>query len=87
MLKAVAKPDIGITEWMQTLVSLFEAAGRADETLQVEGKPVKKMALIKEIIARRTAGDKTPEALRQARDSVYAQATAIRSAMLTPPVK
>ena len=87
VMKAVAKPDIGISEWMKTLLSLFESAGRADETVMVEGKPVEKMALIKEIIARRATGDTSPEALQKARDSVYAQATAIRAAMLTPSVK
>lgn len=87
LMTAVAKPDIGITEWMRTLESLFAAAGRSDETLLVDGKPVEKMALIKEIIAARKAGDTSPEALKKARDSVYAQAAAIRAAMLTPAAK
>lgn len=87
VMKAVAKPDSGITEWMRTLESLFAAAGRSDETLQVDGKPVEKMALIKEILATRAAGDTSPEALKQTRDSVYSQAAAIRAAMLTPAVK
>ena len=87
VMKAVAKPDIGITEWMRTLDSLFAAAGRSHETLLVNGKPVEKMALIKEIIARRATGDTSPEALQKARDSVYTQATAIRAALLTPAVK
>ena len=87
LMKAVAKPDIGITEWMRTLESLYNAAGRADETLLVDGKPVEKMALIREIIAARTAGDTSPEVLRKNRDSVYLQAAAIRAAMLTPPAK
>lgn len=87
LMKAVAKPDIGITEWMRTLESLFAAAGRSDETLLVDGKPVEKMALIKEIIAARKAGDTSADALKKARDSVYAQATAIRAAMLTPAAK
>lgn len=84
LMKAVAKPDSGITEWMRTLESLFAAAGRADETLLVDGKPVEKMALIEEIIAARKAGDTSADALKKARDSVYAQAAAIRAAMLTP---
>ena len=87
VMKAVAKPDIGISEWMKTLLSLFEATGRADETLQVDGNPVEKMSLIKEIIARRTTGDTSPEALQKARDSVYSQAAAIRAALLTPAAK
>ncbi len=87
LMTAVAKPDIGITEWMRTLESLFAAAGRSDETLLVDGKPVEKVALIKEIIAARKAGDTSPEALKKARDSVYAQAAAIRAAMLTPAAK
>jgi hypothetical protein len=87
LMKAVAKPDIGITEWMRTLESLFAAAGRSDETLLVDGKPVEKMALMKEIIATRKAGDISPDALKKARDSVYAQAAAIRAAMLTPAAK
>lgn len=87
VMKAVAKPDIGITEWMRTLESLFAAAGRSHETLLVDGQPVEKMALIKEIIAGRTAADASPEALRKVRDSVYSQASAIRAAMLTPAAK
>jgi len=86
VMQAVAKPDIGITEWMRTLESLFAAAGRADETVQVEGKPVAKMALIREIIANRTAEDRSPETIKKRRDSVYTQAAAIRAAILTPTV-
>lgn len=83
-MAALRKPDTGITEWMKTLLSLYEAAGRSHETLPIDGQAVEKMALIRDIIANRTASDMSPEALRQARDATYAQSAAIRSAMLRP---
>lgn len=87
VMKAVPQQTGSITEWFETIVKLFNAYGRADETIRVDDKMIKKLSLINEVLAVHHKKDLTPESLRKDRESVYAQAAAIRAAMLTPSVQ
>ncbi len=82
LMKSLRLPENGITEWMQTLVALFEAYGRANETISVNGKSVEKLAFIREVLDGHYKHRKDPGYKPADRGAVFVQAAAIRSAML-----
>jgi len=83
LMKSLRLPENSITEWLETLVALFEAYGRANEMVNVNGKPVEKLAFIKQVLENHYGYRKDPGYKPADRGSVYVQAAAIRGAMLT----
>lgn len=87
LMKSLRQPENGITEWLETLVGLFEAYGKANDTVYVNGQSVEKLAFIKQVLDAHYRQRKDPGYRPADRGSVYTQATAIRTAMLTPAAK
>jgi len=56
----------------------------SNESIMIKGKKVQKLGFIKQIIEAQHRFQKNPGYKPKNRDAVYAQAAAIRTAMLTP---
>lgn len=84
LMKALRQPENSIVEWMEAIVALYDAYGLSNDTIIVNGQKTQKLGFIKQIIEAHHRMLKQPGYKPENRDQVYAQADAIRTAMLTP---